>query len=227
MPWGLAETIDVNEIVKTGDVESVNFYTERFIKANFTDDDYKHFNSKGALNAFLLFQLSAEYYMAKKDSNLPQVYEVDAELKAKHEEDISIARQTVQKYKENYDKLNLQNQQLQNDIEKQNLIISKMKNKLRPFHKPKNMEETEPGLIHEPKRTKQPKQEEFVETESSSTHAGDSSSSSYSEGGEVVDDDNNNDKIEEEEEEEDIYDDGAIDNNEEEEEEDISDSYDD
>lgn len=61
MKWELAESIDVDEIVRNGDINSLKFYLDSFVNANITEEDSKKFGSKGALNIFLLMQLGVDY----------------------------------------------------------------------------------------------------------------------------------------------------------------------
>lgn len=63
MKWGLAESIDVDQIARTGDINSVLFYLNQFMNANITKDDIKQFGTKGSLNAFLILQLGVEYLL--------------------------------------------------------------------------------------------------------------------------------------------------------------------
>ena len=52
--WGVAENIDVESLVRRGDLNSILFYWDQFRKVNITKDDLRKFGSKGCLNIFLI-----------------------------------------------------------------------------------------------------------------------------------------------------------------------------
>lgn len=89
MKWAVAESIDVEQIVRKGDLTSVLFYMDQFVSANITKEDIQNFGSKGALNAFLVMQLGVDYLLNQKqrlEAEAAAQQPANAEMDAKHVE---------------------------------------------------------------------------------------------------------------------------------------------
>ena len=167
MKWQLAESIDVDQIVRKGDLNSVEFYMEQFVFANLTKDDYKQFGSKGALNAFLILQLGCDYLMAQRNqAPPPPTNEADQRLVEQYEKNINEAKKAILDHKKMIEKLQQQVKQLHADRETQDKVIKQYKNKLGKIkqkmksnstsnkHKrgntnTKTLTDTEPGALHD------------------------------------------------------------------------------
>lgn len=64
MKWELAASIDVPQLVRTGDIESVLFYMQQFVNANVTNEDAKkYFKGPAGVNAYLILQLATDYLL--------------------------------------------------------------------------------------------------------------------------------------------------------------------
>ena len=63
----LFESIDVQEIVKKGQMDKIEYYIPRLIKARLPPDD--SFGAKGMRNAFQLLQLGAQYLYKLRQNN--------------------------------------------------------------------------------------------------------------------------------------------------------------
>lgn len=98
--WGLIENISTKDIVENSDAEAIKFYSEQFIKSNISDQDEKMFTSKASLNAFAFLQLSLEYFFAKAHEVPTESTEADKALVERYNQEIEIATQTVQDYKQ-------------------------------------------------------------------------------------------------------------------------------
>ena len=72
MKWPLAESIEVDKIVRKCDLSTVLFYTKQFTEANVGPADEEQFGSAGALNAFRILQLGAEYLMEQIETPPPE-----------------------------------------------------------------------------------------------------------------------------------------------------------
>ena len=164
MKWQLAESIDVDQIVRKGDLNSVEFYMEQFVYANLTKDDYKQFGSKGALNAFLILQLGCDYLMAQRNqAPPPSTNEADQRLVEQYEKNINEAKKAILEHKKMIEKLQQQVKQLHSDRETQDKVIKQYKTKLAKMkqkmksssHRPhgktetKTLADTEPGALHD------------------------------------------------------------------------------
>ena len=169
MNWKAAEAINVQKIVSDGDLQSVKFYMQQFVKANFTKEDYSQFGSKGALQAFLILQLGCDYLLHQnKDLSKEQSQNAQKdyqELYEKHEIEMAKAEQTVKECKDQITILKGQVAQLHDERRKQTEIHKKlcqkiMKLKKQLKHSPEEKdtqsktkkgqyEDTEPGVIHD------------------------------------------------------------------------------
>ncbi|EAY05186.1 hypothetical protein TVAG_058430 [Trichomonas vaginalis G3] len=161
MNWGLAESLDVNQMVQKGDLASVEFYMNKFTFANISKDDMKQFGSKGALNAFLILQLACDYLMAQRNmAPPPSTDEPDAKLLEQYNANIAQATKAIEQYKLKVKELQKQVERLKNDRATEKKIILKLKAKCgklqesmksRRFNKNNNMAttETEPGALKE------------------------------------------------------------------------------
>lgn len=112
MKWDLAESVDVDEIVRRGDLSALKFYIETFVNSNITEEDSKKFGSKGALNLFLLMQLGVDYLLSQC-----QIFSVNAIMSqiskpCQIDNSQAILSQSQQKI-----------EALNNDIKKQDSII--------------------------------------------------------------------------------------------------------
>jgi hypothetical protein len=63
--WKLASAIDVDSIVREGNLSAVEFLVQSFVRCNVSRSDAERFGSKGALNLFLVMQLAVDYLMAQ------------------------------------------------------------------------------------------------------------------------------------------------------------------
>lgn len=160
MKWQLAESLEVDQISRKGDLQSVLFYMEQFAFANIRDEDYKQFGSKGAMNAFLLLQLGCEYLLAQKAMNPPHsTNEADSQLLAQYNQNIKAATESVKSHKAKIAKLEEQNAQLREDRKKEMEVINQLREKLKRAkirlgckNKKKMGHETtdtEPGALHD------------------------------------------------------------------------------
>lgn len=161
MKWQLAESIDVDQIVRKGDLNSVEFYMEQFTYANIQKDDLKQFGSKGALNAFLILQLGCDYLIAQRNqAPPPSTNEPDQKLLEQYNQNIKAASDSIMQHKAMIKKLQSQISQLKNDRTKEKAIIDKYRKKLKAMKEKlkdrpsrhtvtKTMTDTEPGALHD------------------------------------------------------------------------------
>lgn len=161
MNWGLAESIDVTQIVQKGDLASVEFYMNKFTFANISKEDMKQFGSKGALNAFLILQLACDYLMAQRNmAPPPSTDEPDAKLLEQYNANIAQATKAIEQYKLKVKELQKQIEKLKNDRATEKKIIMKLKSKCSKLQsssksnrlsKQANLAttETEPGALRE------------------------------------------------------------------------------
>ena len=161
MKWQIAESIDVDQIVRKGDLNSVEFYMEQFAYANIQKDDLKQFGSKGALNAFLILQLGCDYLMAQRNqAPPPSTNEPDQKLLEQYNQNIKAASDSIMQHKAMIKKLQSQISQLKDDRAKEKAIIDKYRKKVkkmkeelknRPSRRTttKTMTDTEPGALHD------------------------------------------------------------------------------
>ena len=167
MNWKAAEAIDVQKIVSDGDLQSVKFYMQQFVKANFTKDDYEKFGSKGALQAFLILQLGCDYLLHQnKELTKEQSQKTQKdyqELYEKHEIEMNKAEQTVKECKDQITILKSQVTQLHDERRKQTEIHKKLCDKIMKLKKqlknnpkenlpPSNNDkfnDSEPGAVHD------------------------------------------------------------------------------
>lgn len=95
IPWGIAESIEPDQIVRKGDLKSVLFYMEKFMNVNITKEDAKKFGTKGALNAFLILQLGVEYLFS--ELNKPKDEQEIIDLRNQYNEEIDKYNEELQK----------------------------------------------------------------------------------------------------------------------------------
>lgn len=166
MQWGLAESIDVDNIARNGDITSALFYMDKFVNATFTKTDLEQFGSKGALNAFLILQLGAEYLLsenaklvAELNTRASQTNEADKILVAKYEEEKRKAEEINRNYVKTNGKLTEQIAELKKQkqelvskfkVLKKKYLNVKSKNKKGASKQPPPVnEDSEPGALHE------------------------------------------------------------------------------
>ena len=132
MKWGIAESIDIEQIVRRGDLASVLFYMDQFINATITKEDLKQFGSKGALNAFLILQLGADYLMAQKnrlemelENQKPNNEQANASLVAEYNKNMEIAVKHIQKRDERIAELRKREVDLLQEREKHKKLLQK------------------------------------------------------------------------------------------------------
>lgn len=141
MKWDLAESIDVDEIVRRGDLNSLKFYLESFVNANITEEDSKKFGSKGALNLFLLMQLGVDYLLTQYQNYSLNAIMSQITKPPQVDNSQAILMQSQQKIEEMKNNINRQdsiifslrqqNAQLYDDKSKLQKKINKLKSKLR------------------------------------------------------------------------------------------------
>jgi len=68
--WDLFNAIDVDDIVRRGDISAVEFYTQFIVSANITGDDARRFGGRASLNMFMLMQLGGNYLLVMNVSTL-------------------------------------------------------------------------------------------------------------------------------------------------------------
>ena len=158
MKWNLAESIDVEQIVRKGDIQSIEFYISQFVNSNITKDDLKYFGSKGALNAFLILQLGVDYLLNQRNNLNSTNIEPDPIFLEQYNNNIKIASESINSHKLIIEKLKEQNKKLHDDRNKQMKIIEKYRYKfnllkkkllIKKKKKSKNLNDTEPGMIHD------------------------------------------------------------------------------
>jgi hypothetical protein len=62
------KALDVEQIARRGDIESVLFYMDKLTTAELGEDDDQQFGSAGARNAIFVLQLAAEYLHDKREN---------------------------------------------------------------------------------------------------------------------------------------------------------------
>ncbi|OHT06521.1 hypothetical protein TRFO_25402 [Tritrichomonas foetus] len=166
MKWGVAESIDIDQIVRRGDLNSVLFYMDQFLNATITKDDLKQFGSKGALNAFLILQLGADYLMNQKSrleaemaSQKPNNEQVNANLIAQYNYNIDLASKNIQQRDEQIAVLKRQVAQMKQERKQHKSLLQKYHKKFAQLKgkKPSKKKEThniiesedEPGALHD------------------------------------------------------------------------------
>jgi len=155
MKWPLAESLDVDQIVRRGDLQSVEFYMQQFAFANISKEDFKQFGSKGALNAFLILQLGCDYLLSQREGAPPSTAEPDQKLLEQYNANIKAASDAISAHKETIEKLKNQNKALHDDRSKLKKIIEKYRTKLHTLKKetkkPRSLKktDTETGALHD------------------------------------------------------------------------------
>jgi hypothetical protein len=61
--WKLAESCDLDSIVRNGDLSSLEFFAQSFVHSNISREDAAHFGSKAALTLFQIMQLAVDYLL--------------------------------------------------------------------------------------------------------------------------------------------------------------------
>lgn len=141
MKWDLAESMDVDAIVRRGDLNSLKFYLESFVNVDITEEDSKKFGSKGALNLFLLMQIGIDYLLAQcqnyslnsiisQISKQPQIDNSQAII-AQLQQKIEEIKSNINRQDSIIFSLRQQNAQLYDDKSKLQKKINKLKSKLR------------------------------------------------------------------------------------------------
>lgn len=165
MKWDLAESIEVEEIVRRGDLSALKFYIESFVNANITEEDSKKFGSKGALNVFLLMQLGVDYLLKQchnfsinaimsQFTNPPQVdnsqtllaqsqqiAEMKSEIESRDVEIIKYRQQNAKLY-DDISKLKKKNSKLKSQLRNEQFLLETTRKK-KKVHRHNH----EPGMI--------------------------------------------------------------------------------
>ena len=139
MKWDLAESIDVDEIVRRGDLNAMKFYLETFVNSNITEEDAKHFGSKGALNLFMLMQLGVDYLLTQfhnyhVNSIMNQYVptpQPDNTLVNQYQQNMETAKNAIAQRDAAIFRLRQQVTQLYDEITESKKVIRKLKKKLR------------------------------------------------------------------------------------------------
>ncbi|OHT07108.1 hypothetical protein TRFO_05338 [Tritrichomonas foetus] len=139
MKWDLAESIDVDEIVRKGDLNAMKFYLEAFVNANITEEDSKRFGSKGALNLFLLMQLGVDYLLTQFHnytinsimSQTVQTTQADTQLINQYQQNIEAAKNAISQRDAAIFRLRQQIAQLYDEKAEYKKTIKKLKTKVR------------------------------------------------------------------------------------------------
>lgn len=132
------DSIDVDEIVRKGDIGSVEFYLQSLINANITKEDASRFGSKGALNMFMLMQLGLDYLLTQMhnyslNSTLDrqrQCSQALSELSAQYEHTLMQAQQQIAERDATITRLKQNIQQLHSDNAKAKHLVKKLKQKI-------------------------------------------------------------------------------------------------
>ena len=61
MNWSLIEDVNVDEIIRSMDISSLEYLVQHIAFANLSDSDAQRFGNRGSLKAFKLLQLGVEY----------------------------------------------------------------------------------------------------------------------------------------------------------------------
>ena len=140
MKWPLAESIEVDKIVRKCDLSTVLFYTKQFTEALV---DEEQFGSAGALNAFRILQLGAEYLMEEIEKPPPEPEpmvpnEVYNQMMETARIEIQARDVRILEYEERFKQMREEQRQAQK-------LLEKYKKKLRALQ-PHDSDE-EPGVI--------------------------------------------------------------------------------
>lgn len=139
LKWDLMESIDVDEIVRKGDLGAVEFYLQSLINANITKEDAKNFGSKGALNMFMLMQLGLDYLLTQIHNysvnavidQQKQYSDTVSEVSARYEQTLMHAQQQIAERDATIVRLRQNIQQLNNDAAQAKHIVKKLKQKIK------------------------------------------------------------------------------------------------
>ena len=163
MKWAVAESIDVEQIVRKGDLASVLFYMDQFVSANITKEDIQNFGSKGALNAFLVMQLGVDYLLNQKqklESEVAAQQPANAEMDAKHVEQynmmVEAATKEIQARDAKLHEYEKRFKQMHDERRKAKVLLEKYRKKFRELKgngrrkRPVDDSlESEPGALHD------------------------------------------------------------------------------
>ncbi|KAH0786401.1 Zinc finger protein [Histomonas meleagridis] len=162
MRWPMAESIDIETIVKRGDLNSVLFYMSHFTYANITKEDLSHFGSKGALNAFLIMQLANDYLLAQKKKSESEMKKqvIPPEIVEQYNQNLDLASKEIEKRDNQIATLRKQVSQMHEERKKVKILIKKYEEKFKKLKsqtktttKPRKhirtFSDTEPGAIHD------------------------------------------------------------------------------
>lgn len=141
LKWPVAESLEVDQIARKCDLTSALFYTKQFSEARVDDSDLENFGSKGALNAFRILQLGAEYLMKQVKQPVPQPpvmvpseqYNRMMETATK---EIQARDMRIHEYEEAF-------KQMQEELRQAETLIQKYKRKLKDAKE----SDSEPGIV--------------------------------------------------------------------------------
>lgn len=162
MKWPVAESIDIEQIVRRGDLNSVMFYMDQFVNANITKEDVQHFGSKGALNAFLVMQLAVDYLLNQKqrlEAEIAAQQPVSAQVDAQHIEkynqmvecatkEINARDAQIAEYKKKFEQMHEERRKAKVLMEKYRRKFKEMKGGAKKASK-QIIEDSEPGALHD------------------------------------------------------------------------------
>jgi hypothetical protein len=160
MKWELADAIDVNEIIRRGDLNAVEFYLRSFVHANVTRQDAAHFGSKGALKLFMVMQLGIDYLLqqtenyAMNSAHCMEWARANAEVSSSCAASLDECQRKLAESESAVARLKREVISLNEANEKSKKVISKLRKKLEmsrrrsPLQKIKRKGiEVEPGLV--------------------------------------------------------------------------------
>lgn len=156
MKWAVAESIDIEQIVRSGDLNSVMFYMDQFVNANITKDDIPNFGSKGALNAFLVMQLAVDYLLNQRALQQPAMAQSDAQHIERYNKMVELATKEINardaqiaEYNKKFKQMHDERRKAKDLLEKYRRKFKEMKGNMKKSTKQTAVEDSEPGALHD------------------------------------------------------------------------------
>lgn len=157
MNWKLAESIDIEKMQRSSDVNSIKYLITQFKEAKIDENDTKNFASVGAYKAFRSMQIAVQYLLEENQKLLDQFQYISDEpgqkLLTQYNENLSKAEESIKKRDEKINELKNQVSKLCDERETVKHEILRLRKKLHHTRElntdlRKRLEETELGVAN-------------------------------------------------------------------------------